>query len=822
MKRFLAFIIAFMIAVSVINVPVYADSDRLENYPHSRIKFSEFEYEHIDIEALENNINEIRSLCSLAANKDKVQKIAAKVETELDKLTDMESYAAYMYNKTSQDPYWKEEDDYCADNIQRLGTLYIEVLQEAFVSPCKDAFSEWYDEAMMNSILVSHVPSEEELAYTQKQRKIVKEFYDINPTIEYLGKEYTVYTLLDAYYGGEISDFSIMYLYPKILNEIKGEAKDVYFRLVQNNNEYARLQGYDNYIDYAYDVIYMRKYTPEDGLVFCEEIRKKLSPYLSLFNAYDADYLISESGEALKAGSMEVLGEYLSRMAPEFREAYDYMRETESCDIIPAGNTPISFTSALPSLGMPFICMNESMNKLTELETLTHEFGHYDAFYWRNISVNMMNTLDLEETYSQGMEFLFSHYYPEILGEASKTAEMKHLGKTLEEMLECVMVAEIEITAYKGDYKSADELIEVLDKIQYKYFPMGFTTWFAVPHIYEYPGYYISYATSAANALEIYEKSNEDFDKALEIYIELIKNGSGPYDKAFSSAGLTVKWEKEDLDSFLDRIIDLYDDSDAPVIEGVEEGKTYDNAQMITLKDVSKITMLLSNGSNSEYLDFRKFIVAGSDSPYTLKVTDAFGNSSTVNFSVEPYPFIVSATSAGDKNTIKWDAVQGAKQYKVYGAAIGNKYKELGTVDALTLSFDHKVKGNKTYKYYVVAFGTDPNGKETILDKSLKCYVAGAKNTEKTDTCSVNIEGDETVSLKKGKVIRLSVSRELNEADEADIATGKIKAIRYISTNTSVAKVSKNGKVTGVKKGTCYIYAVSENGHFDKIKIKVG
>ena len=822
MKKFLALILVFMMAVSVISVPVHADSDRLESFPHSKKKFSEFEYEHIDIEKLENNINEIRSLCGSADNKSRVQKIAQEVEDELDKFLDMESYAGYMYNKSGQDQYWKDEEDFNTDNLQRLGTLYIEVLHEAFVSPCKDAFSEWYDEAMMNSILETPVPSEEELAYTQKSRRIVKEFYEINPTVEYLGKEYTVYTMLDAYYGGELSDFAISLLYPKILRLIKEEAADVYFRLVQNNNEYAKLLGYDNYMDYAYEVSFLRKYTPDDGLVFCREICEKLKPYFSLFNAYDAEYLKKTANDAIKEGSIAVLGQYLDRMAPEFKEAYDYMLETESCDIIPTGNTPISFTSALPSLGMPFICMNSSMNKLTELETLAHEFGHYDAFYWRDISLSMMNTLDLEETYSQGMEFLFSHYYPEILGDAGETARRKQVGKAFEEMLECVMVAEVEITAYRGDYKSADEMVEALDAVQYKYFPSTITTWFIVPHIYEYPGYYISYATSAVSALELFEKSNEDFDKTVDLYVELIKNGSGEYDKALEKAGLTVKWEKKELDSFLDRMLDMYSDNEAPVIEGVEEGETYDSSRTITIKDVSKLGILLSCDERSENLQIRTFVAAGSKTPYTLRVTDAFGNSSTVSFSVEPYPFIVSATAEDKKNVITWDAVQGAKKYKIYGASIGKKYKELGTVDSLTLQFDHKVAGNKTYKYYVEACGTDSNGEDIILEKSLKCYVAGAKNTEKTDTYLVDIEGDDTVLVKKGKVIRLSVLRELNEADETDIATGKIKAVRYVSTNTSVAKVSKNGKVTGVKKGTCYIYAISENGHFDKVKIKVG
>lgn len=71
-------------------------------------------------------------------------------------------------------------------------------------------------------------------------------------------------------------------------------------------------------------------------------------------------------------------------------------------------------------------------------------------------------------------------------------------------------------------------------------------------------------------------------------------------------------------------------------------------------------------------------------------------------------------------------------------------------------------------------------------------------------------------------LIKLSVIRTLNEENETDIATGKIKALRYVSTDKNVAKVSKNGKITAVGKGKCFIYAVSENGIRDRVEIKVG
>ncbi len=45
--------------------------------------------------------------------------------------------------------------------------------------------------------------------------------------------------------------------------------------------------------------------------------------------------------------------------------------------------------------------------------------------------------------------------------------------------------------------------------------------------------------------------------------------------------------------------------------------------------------------------------------------------------------------------------------------------------------------------------------------------------------------------------------------------------IRYISGNKSVATVDKDGKVRGVKAGTCKIYAIARNGVYKGVSVTV-
>ncbi|MBE6041198.1 MAG: hypothetical protein E7220_01600 [Clostridiales bacterium] len=46
-------------------------------------------------------------------------------------------------------------------------------------------------------------------------------------------------------------------------------------------------------------------------------------------------------------------------------------------------------------------------------------------------------------------------------------------------------------------------------------------------------------------------------------------------------------------------------------------------------------------------------------------------------------------------------------------------------------------------------------------------------------------------------------------------------ALRYESTNTTVATVSSKGVSKGRSKGKCYVYAYAQNGVYKKIKVVV-
>ena len=122
------------------------------------------------------------------------------------------------------------------------------------------------------------------------------------------------------------------------------------------------------------------------------------------------------------------------------------------------------------------------------------------------------------------------------------------------------------------------------------------------------------------------------------------------------------------------------------------------------------------------------------------------------------------------------------------------------------------MKKGTGYKYRVAAYKII-KGKQVIIANSQPLYstTKGGKygNPEKLRVKKAS------VSVKSRKKVKLEVNvtgKKLNKAG---------KKLRYISADPSIAKVSKTGVVTGVKRGTCYIYCVARNGLFKKIRVRV-
>ena len=177
--------------------------------------------------------------------------------------------------------------------------------------------------------------------------------------------------------------------------------------------------------------------------------------------------------------------------------------------------------------------------------------------------------------------------------------------------------------------------------------------------------------------------------------------------------------------------------------------------------------------------------------------------------------------------TIKWTKQKKAVKYVIYGNMCGskNKMKKLATVSTGSKTFKKvagkKVKKGKAYKFILVAL--DKNNKVVSTSKVAHAYTKGGKFTNHK-AVKVQLKSGKkwkavkTVTVKKGK------TRTIRGVGVKQLAKKKIKMhvpMRYESSKTAVAIVTAKGLIKGIKKGTCYVYAFSNNGVAKKIKVTV-
>ncbi|NBI62479.1 hypothetical protein D3Z38_05245 [Clostridiales bacterium] len=174
---------------------------------------------------------------------------------------------------------------------------------------------------------------------------------------------------------------------------------------------------------------------------------------------------------------------------------------------------------------------------------------------------------------------------------------------------------------------------------------------------------------------------------------------------------------------------------------------------------------------------------------------------------------LCKVSSSKTSHTIRWSPVKSADGYEIYGAASNGKWKRLRTVSKKSVKWTHKkLKKGKQYRYYVKAY-KKISGKSVTIAKSVPIY-STTKGGKYGNPLKITVKKTR-VNVKRGKKARLYVKVTGKKISK----TGK--KLRYVSSNPSVAKVSKAGVITGKKRGSCTVYCMAQNGLYKKVKVKV-
>ena len=331
----------------------------------------------------------------------------------------------------------------------------------------------------------------------------------------------------------------------------------LYAEFAENNNKMAKLMGYDNYLEYAYENVYGRDYTYQDVAELSDYVKTYLSP---IFNA------IFTKWDTLTGYSQEDLEKYYNQVKYPFFENYegnklvndyiDLMEFTTNPDkkitfsdefnkLMGDGNMfrgeyDGAFVTTISSVKLPIAYFGKGYDSCF---TIVHEFGHYmNEIYSADVDEELddfSQSYDLLEMHSQGNELLYLCYLKEHAG-YSELAETLIETYSLVNMIYVVMagmtIDAFEQAIYLNEYKGTNaDTIMADGKITYNEYDLLYkgicidygveaqlSTYWRNGMTITSPCYYVSYSMSAISVLQLYEVANTDgFDAAKNAYLKL-------------------------------------------------------------------------------------------------------------------------------------------------------------------------------------------------------------------------------------------------------------------------------------------------------------
>lgn len=306
-------------------------------------------------------------------------------------------------------------------------------------------------------------------------------------------------------------------------------AADVYLRLAALRREQAAAAGWDSYAEYAYVTQYAREYGPDDAQAIARVVKSRLAPlYVRCERALAArEAPWDDEDVPTDAALFAALQAHIGEVSPELAEAMDYLlRNGLYC--VGNGDTlyDTGFTASLPAYRSAFL-FNRYDTRFEAFSSTVHEFGHFNAAYHDPTPMlyQYPNT-DVSELQAQGLELLFLPALQDILADDADGRDyvtLHALSRMLSSVIDGCLYDEFERSVYADPALTAKGLFALEERLYREY---GLDAlyesepfWCYIPHLFDQPCYYVSYAASALPALDLWLWSREDYGAAADAYL---------------------------------------------------------------------------------------------------------------------------------------------------------------------------------------------------------------------------------------------------------------------------------------------------------------
>ena len=493
------------------------------------------EYYHYDTTDFYKDCDTLEKLAA-KGDADKAIKKYDELYADIEELDTLYAVIYVLYSTDVTNDYYSKEQLYSAEEYQKCGDRLCEVCKGITEGPCAEAFRKHVGDAAFEEFVDYDVLTKRQKELIKEENELVDEYYDVIDASEKITYSYNdedwTFDMITGKEGQElsVSDYDdYVDVYDGLLEKINAKAGPIYLKLVDIRTEFAKEAGYDNYADYADAEEYNRDYTEADAEQLHKDVKKIAKAYFD--NYYSSGELNSYIPEMTEKKLLDNLLKY-SELVDDM--AGDSVQQMVSEKLITmgdgAGRQEGAFTTYIRKAGCPFISM--SLSGEQDFVTLSHEFGHfveYNNERQQNILTDKDN-IDLAEIASNGLQGLMTCFYDDIFKGKADAAKKQTIGSLLENVIDGCVEDEFQRAVYQNPDMDLEELNQLYAKTYAQYNTWAADdpgyAWVFISHNFESPMYYISYSVSALAALQIWNQSNKNFDKAVKTWEKFIAHGT--------------------------------------------------------------------------------------------------------------------------------------------------------------------------------------------------------------------------------------------------------------------------------------------------------
>ncbi|MDO5852530.1 MAG: hypothetical protein Q4Q62_00380 [Thermoplasmata archaeon] len=538
-------------------------------------------------EVSEAYASDIDSLsATLADSSLTVEEMADAIITVYNELLYIIDWASYATVEYYQDPTG-EAEEYAIWNT--LGSTaarqFYTTVEDGLDGACGEKVTEavYLLEATPDMFRGYSDVTAEETALLTEESTLENTFYQLDFSgveVTYGGRTWTAESAATAYSNGQISYYTYSVIYYMVYSQFLNERVELYIDLVEVRNDLAVLYGYDDYMEYSYEKLYGRDYSPDD-ISSLLDIVTKLNEVSDTAESLAKESSLSEDNLDWMEGltydqKLEYLKAFVSDLdsyVPEssgmsFSELVDAMDsaghfviEDVNDDQVSAG---VTFHLYTENTALMYISGYTGWDAYS---SLVHEFGHASHM---SLNETMTSCYDIDEIHSQGLEMLLYADASTYIGSSGDALTVNGIADTVSNTASLAMTAVFENMVYKMEASGTELTVELLNEtyVNDVMAAAGVTQtsifegleWCLWNNIYTGPGYIVSYVTSGLNALEIFTIACEDVDAARTAYTTLVfQTGYDGYVAAVEAAGLSNMLTSSNAISVLNKVLEILD-----------------------------------------------------------------------------------------------------------------------------------------------------------------------------------------------------------------------------------------------------------------------